>query len=344
MRIARHRIARAEICRVRKEGARMRRLGILLLTMCVTLASGAALAQAYPSKPIRLIVPFPAGGAVDISARAIGAELSRSLGQQVVVENRPGAGGNLAAEAAARAAPDGYTLFMATSAILAVNPVLYAKVPFDPIKDFAPISVVASSDNVLVVHPSVPAQTVGELIALAKANPGKYSYASSGSGSSTHLAAEMFKMMAGVDLLHVPYKGGPPGVVDLLAGQVNMIFDLVPSALPHIRSGKIRALGVAGVQRSPLLPGVPLISESGVPGYRSSVWFGLVAPAGTPAEIVSRLSADVAKGVRQAEFRDRLTGMGYDVTSTTPEQMAELIRADIPRWAQVVKTNGIKID
>jgi tripartite-type tricarboxylate transporter receptor subunit TctC len=322
----------------------MRRLGILLLTMCVTLASGAALAQAYPSKPIRLIVPFPAGGAVDISARAIGAELSRSLGQQVVVENRPGAGGNLAAEAAARAAPDGYTLFMATSAILAVNPVLYAKVPFDPIKDFAPISVVASSDNVLVVHPSVPAQTVGELIALAKANPGKYSYASSGSGSSTHLAAEMFKMMAGVDLLHVPYKGGPPGVVDLLAGQVNMIFDLVPSALPHIRSGKIRALGVAGVQRSPLLPGVPLISESGVPGYRSSVWFGLVAPAGTPAEIVSRLSADVAKGVRQAEFRDRLTGMGYDVTSTTPEQMAELIRADIPRWAQVVKTNGIKID
>lgn len=322
----------------------MRRLGVLLLTICATLASGAALAQAYPSKPIRLIVPFPAGGAVDISARAIGAELSKSLGQQVVVENRPGAGGNLAAEAAARSAPDGYTLFMATSAILAVNPVLYAKVPFDPVKDFAPISVVASSDNVLVVHPSVPAQSVGELIALAKANPGKYSYASSGSGSSTHLAAEMFKMMAGVDLLHVPYKGGPPGVVDLLAGQVHMIFDLVPSALPHIRSGKIRALGVAGVQRSPLLPGVPLISESGVPGYRSSVWFGLVAPAGTPAEIVSRLSADVAKGVRQAEFRDRLTGMGYDVTSTTPEQMAEMIRADIPRWAQVVKTNGIKID
>jgi len=322
----------------------MRRLGVLLLTICATLASGAALAQPYPSKPIRLIVPFPAGGAVDISARAIGAELSKSLGQQVVVENRPGAGGNLAAEAAARSAPDGYTLFMATSAILAVNPVLYAKVPFDPIKDFAPISVVASSDNVLVVHPSVPAQSVAELIAIAKANPGKYSYASSGSGSSTHLAAEMFKMMAGVDLLHVPYKGGPPGVVDLLAGQVNMIFDLVPSALPHIRSGKIRALGVAGVQRSPLLPGVPLISESGVPGYQSSVWFGLVAPAGTPAEIVSRLSADVAKGVRQAEFRDRLTGMGYDVTHTTPEQMAELIRADIPRWAQVVKTNGIKID
>jgi tripartite-type tricarboxylate transporter receptor subunit TctC len=332
------------ISRTGKGRLQVRRMGILLLAFCATLASGAALGQAYPTKPIRLIVPFPAGGAVDISARAIGTELTKSLGQPVVVENRPGAGGNLAAEAAARAAPDGYTLFMATSAILAVNPVLYAKVPFDPVKDFAPISVVVSSDNILIVHPAVPANSVGELIALAKANPGKYSYASSGVGSSTHLAAEMFKMMAGVDLLHVPYKGGPPGVVDLLAGQVNMIFDLVPSALPHIRSGKVRALGVAGAQRSPLLPAVPLISDVGLPNYQSSVWFGLVAPAGTPAEIVSRLSAEVAKGAQQAEFRDRLTGMGYDVTSTTPEQMAELIRTDIPKWARVVKTNGIKID
>jgi tripartite-type tricarboxylate transporter receptor subunit TctC len=314
------------------------------LSVALLFQAGMAHAQAWPSKPLRMIVPFPAGGAVDISARAIGNELSKSLGQQVVAENRLGAGGNIAAEAAARSAPDGYTMFMATSAILAVNPVLYAKVPFDPIKDFAPVSVVVSADNVLILHPSVPAKSIPELIALAKANPGKYSFASAGNGSSTHLAAEMFRMLAGVDLLHVPYKGGPQGVTDLLVGQVNMIFDLIPSALPHIRSGKVRVLGVAGARRSPLLPDVPLISEAGLPGYESTVWFGVVVPAGTPQPIVSRLSADIARGVQQPELRDRLTGMGYDVASSTPERMAEMIRAEIPRWARVVKAAGTRIE
>ncbi len=315
--------------------------GLLLL---VTVLGGAVQAQSWPAKPLRLIVPFPAGGAVDISARAIGGELTKSLGQPVVVDNRVGAGGNIAAEAAARAAPDGYTLFMATSAILAINPALYAKVQFDPVNDFSPVSVVVWADNILVVHPSLPAASISELIALAKASPGKYSYASAGNGSSTHLAAEMFKMLAGVDLLHVPYKGGPQALTAVLAGEVNMNFDLVPSALPHIRSGKLRALGIAGARPSTLLPDLQVISKAGLPDYESSVWFGVVMPAGTPQPIVSRLSADIARGVQQPELRDRLTNMGYEVTSTTPEQMAAMIRAEIPKWARVVKAAGVRIE
>jgi tripartite-type tricarboxylate transporter receptor subunit TctC len=316
----------------------------VVLLLLVGGHGGALQAQSWPAKPLRMIVPFPPGGAVDISARAIGAELTRSLGQQVIADNRVGAGGNIAAEAAARAAPDGYTLFMATSAILAINPALYTKVPFDPVNDFSPVSLVVSSDNILVLHPAVPAKSILELVALAKANPGTYSYASAGNGSSTHLAAEMFKMLAGVDLLHVPYKGGPPAVTALLAGEVHMNFDLIPSALPHIRSGKMRALGVAGARRSPLLPELPVISENGVPGYESSVWFGVVVPAGTPQPIVSRLSADIARGVQQPELRERLTNMGYEVTSTTPEQMSAMIRAEIPKWARVVKAAGVRIE
>jgi tripartite-type tricarboxylate transporter receptor subunit TctC len=320
----------------------MKRLfAVLMLLMGVH--GGTLQAQTWPAKPLRMIVPFPAGGAVDVSARAISNEIAKSLGQPVVVDNRVGAGGNIGAEAAARAPADGYTLFMATSAILAINPALYSKVPFDPVNDFAPVSLVVSADNILVVHPAVPAKSVAELIALAKANPGRYSYASAGNGSSTHLAAEMFKMLAGVDLLHVPYKGGPPAVTALLAGDVHMNFDLIPSALPHIRSGKVRALGVAGVRRSPLLPELPLMSEA-VPGYESSVWFGVVVPAGTPQPIVSRLSADVARGVQQPELRDRLMSMGYEVISTTPEQLAAMIRAEIPKWARVVKAAGVRID
>ncbi|MFM9886900.1 MAG: Bug family tripartite tricarboxylate transporter substrate binding protein [Burkholderiales bacterium] len=316
----------------------------MLCALISTLMAAIALAQSYPTKPIRMLVPFPAGGAVDITARALGAELTRSLGQQIVVENRTGAGGNIAAEAAARAAPDGYTLFMATSAILAVNPVLYAKVPFDPIKDFAPVSVVAAASNVLIIHPSVPATSVAELIALARANPGKYSYGSSGSGTSTHLAAEMFRMLADVDLLHVPYKGGPPSLVDLVAGQVNMVFELLPTAVPLIRSGKVRALGSAGARRSPLLPDVPLISEMGLPGYESTVWFGVAVPAGTPVPIVNHLSAEIAGAVKQPELRDRLTGMGYEISSTTPERMAEMVRGEISKWSRVVKAAGLRIE
>ena len=319
-------------------------ISILALTLTLALGTAGAIAQTYPSKPLRLIVPFPAGGAVDISARALGAELTKSLGQQVVVENRLGAGGNIAAEAAARSAPDGYTLFMATSAILAVNPVLYAKVPFDPIKDFAPVSVVASAANILIVHPSLPAHSIPELIALARAHPGKYTYGSSGTGTSTHLAAELFKMLAGVDLLHIPYKGGPPSLADLVAGQVNMIFELVPTATPMIRSGKVRALGVASTRRSPVLPDVPVIGEMGLPGYESTIWFGIVVPTGTPSPLVTRLSAAIADAVKQPDMRDRLTSMGYEVSSTTPERMAELVREEMPKWARVVKAAGARVD
>jgi tripartite-type tricarboxylate transporter receptor subunit TctC len=303
-----------------------------------------ALAQTYPAKPLRLIVPFPAGGAVDITARALGAELAKSMGQPVIADNRTGAGGNIAAETAARAAPDGYTLFMATSAILAVNPALYAKVSFDPIKDFAPVSVVAAASNILIVHPSMPANSIAELIALVREHPGKYTYGSSGTGTSTHLAAEMFKMLAGLDILHVPYKGGPPSLADLVAGQVNMIFELVPTATPVIKSGKVRALGVASTTRAPQLPDVPVIADSGLPGYESTVWFGIVVPAATPAPIVTRLSNEIARAVKQPEMRDRLTNMGYEVFSTTPDRMAELVRAEIPRWTRVVKALGTRIE
>lgn len=317
---------------------------VRLLIVPLGLACAAAFAQSYPARPVRLIVPFPAGGAVDITARAVGAELTKSLGQQVIVENRTGAGGNIAAEAAARAAPDGYTLFMATSAILAVNPVLYTKVPFDPIKDFAPVSLVASAANILIVHPSMPVNTVQELVALLRANPGKYTYGSSGTGTSTHLAAELFKMMAKVDLLHIPYKGGPPSLADLVAGQVNMIFELVPTATPVVKSGKVRALGVAGPRRAPVLPDVPLIAEAGLPGYESTIWFGIVVPIATPAPIVTRLANEIAEAVKQPDLRDRLTNMGYEVGSTTPERMAELVRAELPKWSRVVKAAGAKLD
>lgn len=314
------------------------------LFMLIAFAAASANAQVYPSKPIRMLVPFPAGGAVDITARALCAELTRLLGQPVVAENRTGAGGNIAAEAAARAAPDGYTLLMTTSAIMAVNPVLYAKISFDPVKDFAPISVVAAASNVLIVHPSLPATSVAELVALARANPTKYSYGSSGNGTSTHLAAEMFKMMTGVELLHVPYKGGPPSLMDLAAGQVNMVFELLPTAVPLIRSGKVRALAYGGPRRSPLLAEVPTFAESGLSGYESTVWFGVVAPAGTPAPIVSRLGAAIAQAVKQPDLGERLTNMGYEVSSTTPEQMSEMVRAEIPRWSRVVKAAGVRIE
>ena len=259
-----------------------------------------AQASNWPSKPLRLVVPFPPGGAVDISARAIGNELTKTLGQPVTIENRAGAGGNIGAELVARAPADGYTLLMTTSGIFAINPALYAKVPFDPIKDFASVSIVVSLYNMLVLHPSVPATSVREVIAMTRAAPGKYTVASSGAGTSIHLSAELFMSMAGVKMLHVPYKGSSPAITDLLAGQVNMMFDNIPSALPHAKAGKLRALAVTGPNRSALMPNVPTVAEAGLPGY--------------------------------------------DVVGSTPEQMAESIRNEIPKWAKVVKDSGAKVD
>ena len=320
----------------------------LLQKLMVVLALAApgldAQAQTYPNKPIRLVCPFPPGGAVDIASRSVAQALSQQLGQPVTVDNRPGAGGNIGAEIVAKAAPDGYTLLMATSNILAINPALYSKVPFDSLKDFAPISLVVSLNNVLVLNPGVPYKSVPEVIAAAKAQPGKLTYASSGNGTSIHLSGELFKSMAGVNMLHIPYKGSAPAVTDLLAGQVNMMFDNIPSSLPHIKAGKLRALAVTGSKRASSLPDLPTIAEAAIPGYESYVWFGVVAPAGTPPEIIKRLNAELAKAAVTPEFRDRLTGQGYDVLSTSPEQMTASIRSEMDKWGKIVKASGAKID
>ena len=322
----------------------MKLLHKLIVVLALAAPASGAQAQTYPNKPIRLVCPFPPGGAVDIASRSVAQALSQQLGQPVTVDNRPGAGGNIGAEIVAKAAPDGYTLLMATSNILAINPALYSKVPFDSLKDFAPISIVVSLNNVLVLNPSVPYKSVAEVIAAAKAQPGKLTYASSGNGTSIHLSGELFKSMAGVDMLHIPYKGSAPAVTDLLAGQVNMMFDNIPSSLPHIKAGKLRALAVTGSKRASSLPDLPTIAEAAIPGYESYVWFGVVAPAGTPPEIIKRLNTELAKAAVTPDFRDRLTGQGYDVLSTTPEQMTESIRSEMIKWGKIVKASGARVD
>jgi tripartite-type tricarboxylate transporter receptor subunit TctC len=320
-------------------------------TATLALAAGAlaaiapaARAQAFPNKPIRLICPFPPGGAVDIASRAIAAELSRTIGQQVNVENKPGAGGNIGGIEAVRSAPDGYTLFMTTSGIQAINPALYAKMPFDPNKDLVPVSALVSLSNVLVVHPSVKANSVAELLALLRAQPGQLTFASSGSGTSIHMSGEMFKQLAKVDMVHVPYKGSAPALTDLLGGQVNLMFDNIPSALPHIRSGKLRALATTGARRDPTLPDLPTVAEAGVGGYESGVWFGLATPAGTPRDIVSRLADEAIKGTKSPEFVKRMTELGYVIIGAGPDTMAEMNRAEVARWGPIVKTSGAKAE
>jgi tripartite-type tricarboxylate transporter receptor subunit TctC len=303
-----------------------------------------AAAQNYPHKPIRLVVPFTPAGAVDIASRAIAIELLKQLGQTVAVENKPGAGGNLGAAEVARAAPDGYTLLMTTSGIQAINPALYAKMPFDPNKDLVPVAALVSLNNVLVLHPSVPANSVKEVIALAKKDPGKWTYASSGNGTSIHMSGAMFTQLTGTDLLHIPYKGSGPAVTDLLAGQVNMMFDNIPSSLPHIKAGKLRALATTGAKRDPALPDLPTIAEAGVPGYESGVWFGIAAPAGTPKEIISKLNAAAVQGARSPEFGKRMKDLGYNLIPGSAEEMAGMLKAELARWAPIVKSTGAKID
>jgi tripartite-type tricarboxylate transporter receptor subunit TctC len=303
-----------------------------------------AVGQPYPSKPIHLICPFPPAGAVDIASRATAHELTKILGQPVTVENKPGAGGNLGGAEAARAAPDGYTIFMTTSGIQAINPALYAKMPFDPNKDLAPVAPLVSLNNVLVVHPSVPAKNVKEVIALAKKDPGKWTYASSGNGTSIHMSGAMFTQMTGTDLLHIPYKGSGPAVTDLLGGQVNMMFDNIPSSLPHIKSGKLRALATTGAKRDPALPDLPTLAEAGVPGYESGVWFGLSVPAATPRDVINRLNAAAVQTTKSPEFIKRMTELGYNIIPGTPEDMAKMLQVEVARWAPIVKASGAKVD
>lgn len=320
----------------------------LAFSMCMAgmvLTAPAALAQSFPNKPIRLVCPFTPGGAVDIASRAIAQELSKSLGQPVTVDNKPGAGGNIGGAEVARAAPDGYTILMTTSGIQAINPALYAKMPFDPSKDLVPVSALVSLNNVLVLHPSVKANSVSEVIALAKSQaPGAMNYASSGSGTSIHMSGEMFKSLANINITHIPYKGSAPAMNDLLGGQVMMMFDNIPSAMPHIKSGKLRALATTGAKRDPSLPDLPTIAEAGLSGYESGVWFGLMVPANTPRDIVNKLNAEIVKGTKSPEFIKRMTDLGYIIHGTSPETMAEWSKAEVQRWGPIVKSSGAKAD
>ncbi len=308
-------------------------------------APSSALAQAaYPSKPVTIIVPFAAGGTTDILARIIGQALTAELGQSVVVDNRAGAGGNIGASLAAKAPADGYTLFMGTVGTHAINASLYKKMPFDPVKDFAPLTRVANVPNLLVANPAQPFKTVPELIAYAKANPGKLNFGSSGSGSSIHLSGELFKSMAKVDMVHVPYKGSAPAVTDLLGNQIGIMFDNMPSAIQHVRSGRLVPIAVTTAKRSPELPNVPTIAEAGVPGYEATSWFGMYAPAGTPAPVLATLNKALVKVLGQADVKKKINEQGAETYSETPEQFAAFMKAETLKWGKVVKESGASLD
>jgi len=304
-------------------------------------SSAARAQQAYPAKPIRLILPFPPGGSTDIVARLIGQKLTESWGQPVLIENRPGAGGNIAAETAARAAPDGYTLFQVNVAN-AIGATLYPKLSYDLITSFAPVIQLATTPYVLLAHPTVPAKNTAELIALAKARPGQLNYASAGGGSATHLSGELLKSMAGVNIVHVPYKGTGPAVTALLSGEVDLYFATVPAALPLVEAKKLRALGVTSARRSPLMRDVPAIAEAGLKGYETSTWHGILAPAATPADIVVKLNAEIARTLAQPAVRERLVGQGLDPVGGTPEQFGAYLKTEISKWAVVVKASGAR--
>jgi len=303
-----------------------------------------AQAQAYPAKPIRIIVPSPPGDGSDLMARAIGDKLALAWNTPVVVDNRMGAGGRVGAEAAAKAAPDGYTLIMGNAGSHGINAALYADLPYDIERDFAPITQVMRAPNVLVVSPALPAANVRELIALFKANPGKYSYGSGGNGSSAHLSAELFKSMAGVDVVHVPYKGASPALTDVIAGRVAMFIGNLPPAMPHIKSGNVRALAVTTAQRSALVPDIPTLAESGLPGFETVAWFGLFAPAGTPKPILDKLQAEVARIVREPEIRERMTALGGEPVGNSPEAFAAIVKGDVAKWKKVVKDANVHVD
>ena len=318
---------------------------VALALYAVTLGAFPALAsaQTYPQKPIRFILPFPPGGGTDTLGRIVGQKLGESLGQQVVIDNRPGAGANIGAELAAKSPPDGYTIFMGNVAHT-INESLYSKLNYDLVRDFAPVTMLGLTANIVVVHPSVPAKSLKELIALAKARPGELNYASSGSGSSSHLAGELFKNMAHINMTHIPYKGGGPAVVNLISGEASVGFATMPSALPHVKAGKLRALAVTTSQRSQAAPDLPTVAEAGVPGYEASTWYCLLLPAGTPHDIVARLNTEMVKVLGHADVKNRLTGLGYEITTTTPEQLAAHIRSEIAKWGKVVKATGIHVD
>ncbi|HYQ93787.1 MAG TPA: tripartite tricarboxylate transporter substrate binding protein [Burkholderiales bacterium] len=314
--------------------------GLLLAALC---SFGLALAQSpFPSKPVRLIVTSPPGGSNDILNRIVGAKLGELLAQPVLIDNRPGASGFVAAEMVAKSAPDGYTLLAATEATLVANPLFFRNVPYDPQRDFAPVTIAVEIGYVLLVHPSVPAKSVEELIALARTAPGRLNYASSGNGSAFHIGMELFKRMAGVDIVHVPFKGSALSVNAMLAGEVQIMLNGTPNGVPLAKSGKLRALAVAGARRSPLAPELPTIAESGLPGYEMSGWFGTVAPAGTPAAVVAVLNREYVRALHVPEVRERLEGYGFEVVGNTPEEFASRMRSESQRLARVIRESGAK--
>ena len=313
----------------------------LFAAFAIATSPVAAQAQAtYPDRPIKLVVPFPAGGATDLVARTLAQKLGDALGKPVVVENKPGAAAALGTDFVAKSPPDGYTLVLGISSSMVVGPV-YTKVPYDPVRDFAPISIATVSPFALVVHPSVPAKSVPELIALAKAKPGELNMASFGSGSSSHLAGELFKAMAGVNLTHVPYKGGPPALQDLIAGRVQVMFDIISSVRAHMEGGRVRALAVTGPKRSAVAPEVPTVAES-VPGFEASAWFGILAPAGTPEPIIRRLNKEIVQIVKGPQLQELYAKQAMEPVGSTPEEFAAVIKADLAKWSKVIKDAGIQ--
>ncbi len=318
-------------------------LATLVLGLAATLATPAAKA-AYPERPIRWIVPFPAAGAMDNIARTLGEEMSQTLGQSIVVENRPGAGGNIGAELVARSPADGYTMLIVANG-MAVNPALYRKLTYDPIKDFAPVSLLAVVPNVLVANKAkTSAKTVPEVIASAKSQPGKYTYASAGNGTSIHLAGELFTSMAGVELLHVPYKGSGPAVTDLLGGQVDYMFDSITSAKPHIDAGKLTAIAVTTSKRSATLPNVPTVAEAGLPGYELSPWFAAFVPAGTPPAVIESLNRAMVEALRKPAVQKRLAAIGAEPIGSTPAELKQHLAKETDKWGKLIRTRGIRAD
>ena len=317
----------------------MKRLLAVLAAWALVAPALAQDPSAYPAKPVRIVVGFPPGQATDIIARIIAEKLTARLGQPFVVDNKPGAAGIIGSEAALKAAPDGYTLLMGSAATHAINASLYQKLSYDHIKDFAPISLVAQVPNVLVVHPSVPAKNVSELIAYAQANPGRLNFGSSGAGGTIHLSGELFKSMAGVDMTHIAYKGSAPAVNDLLGGQTQVMFD--SSVVPHVKAGKLRALGVTSAKRSSALPDVPTIAEAGLPGYEATAWFGILAPAGTPAPVIDKLNAAIRQVLADPELQKKFLGYGCIATASTPQEFGAMIAAEIPKWKSVVESQKI---
>ena len=312
-----------------------------LIAVCCAQATSA---QNFPSKPIRFYTPYPPGGTTDILARIFGAKMYEAWGQPVIVEAKPGAGGNIGADFVAKSPPDGYTILMGASGPLAINASLFSKLPYDPAKDFSPVVLAASVPLVLVIHPSLPVRNVREFITLIKARPGQFNYASAGPGSPQHLTAEMFKFMAKVEMTHIPYKGSGPAIVDLIGGQIPFAFESMIPILPHVKSGKLRGLAVTSATRSPVLPDISTVAESGVPGFESIAWYGVVAPAGTPKDVIAKLNGEMVRIANLPDIKQRLIEMGSSPVAGTPEQFGALIKSEIPKWGKVVKQAHVSLD